>query len=59
MGWNKYFLKKYKNINYANTKLQNVLKDLTMTNEIIFKNPISIKKYIIKNPEPFIPYVFK
>jgi hypothetical protein len=54
-----YSRSEYKNINYANNKLQNVLEDLTMTNEVILKNPISIKKYMIKNPDPFVLYSFK
>ena len=50
---------KYKNAKSAERKLQKVLNDLTMTNEVIFTKSISIKKYMIKNPEPFIEYEFK
>ena len=54
-----YIRNKYKNAKSAEHKLQKVLNDLTMTNEVIFTKSISIKKYMIKNPEPFVEYEFK
>ena len=56
-GGNTVFIRrKYKNAKLAERKLEKVLNDLTMTNEVIFTKSILIKKYMIKNPKPFVKY---